>query len=213
MNQSVKIAAAGCVLLGGVAAAMMFRHESPRPAAAAGVAGDQLMLRNQADPAFARPLSPGTYPSPIASPETSPPAPRRVNRNVTILTPMDPGAPPPVFEKDYPDPGGSGTSRWGTAIRPAFPNAARADDGQRTHKIVDGDTLQSLAARYLGSEDRCLEIYEANRELLSSPEVLPIGSVLKIPPRQPVARPSVDDVLPGGSEPDDPLVSIPEVGD
>ncbi|CAK8989632.1 LysM domain-containing protein [Durusdinium trenchii] len=49
------------------------------------------------------------------------------------------------------------------------------------HKIIDGDTLRSLAKRYLGEESRYLEIFEANREQLSSPEVLPIGAELLIP--------------------------------
>jgi nucleoid-associated protein YgaU len=41
-----------------------------------------------------------------------------------------------------------------------------------------------LAERYLGDADRYLEIYEANRDLLPSPEVLPIGARLKIPRRR-----------------------------
>ena len=56
-----------------------------------------------------------------------------------------------------------------------------------THKIVDGDTLADLAARYLGEADRYLEIYEANRDLLPSPEVLPIGAELQIPRARGVA--------------------------
>jgi LysM repeat protein len=53
----------------------------------------------------------------------------------------------------------------------------------RTHKIVNGDSLPALAQRYLGSEDRAGEIFEANRDLLSSPDALPIGIELRIPPR------------------------------
>lgn len=60
------------------------------------------------------------------------------------------------------------------------PNSAPAAP-PRTHKIGDGDTLAKLARRYLGSEDRRLEIYDANREVLTSPDVLPIGVELKIP--------------------------------
>jgi nucleoid-associated protein YgaU len=57
----------------------------------------------------------------------------------------------------------------------------------RTHKIVDGDTLTSLAARYLGDGRRSGEVYEANRGVLPSPDTLPIGVTLKIPPRCPPA--------------------------
>ncbi len=53
----------------------------------------------------------------------------------------------------------------------------------RRHKIVDGDTLLELAEKYLGDRDRYLEIYQANRDTLPSPEVLPIGIEITIPPR------------------------------
>jgi len=50
-----------------------------------------------------------------------------------------------------------------------------------THKIVDGDTLASLAQRYLGSESRAIDIYQANRDVLTDPNILAINTVLKIP--------------------------------
>ena len=53
---------------------------------------------------------------------------------------------------------------------------------RQVHKVVDGDTLADLADRYLGSKDRASAIFEANRDVLSSPQVLPIGVELKIPP-------------------------------
>ena len=59
--------------------------------------------------------------------------------------------------------------------------------GGRLHQVRDGDTLSSLARHYLGSSKRFLEIYEANRELLSNPDLLPIGARLKIPPAEAVA--------------------------
>ena len=52
----------------------------------------------------------------------------------------------------------------------------------RKHVVVDGDTLTGLAARYLGSSDRYAEIFSANRQLLSKPDLLPIGATLVIPP-------------------------------
>ncbi|MCE5266451.1 MAG: tail protein X [Planctomycetaceae bacterium] len=53
----------------------------------------------------------------------------------------------------------------------------------RTHRIVDGDTLDALAERYLGSASREGEIFAANRDVLMDPKLLPIGAMLKIPPR------------------------------
>jgi len=50
-----------------------------------------------------------------------------------------------------------------------------------THRIADGDTLAQLAARYLGSADRWRELYDFNRDVLTNPELLPIGAELRIP--------------------------------
>ncbi len=55
------------------------------------------------------------------------------------------------------------------------------------HRIADGDTLSRLAQRYLGRGDRYLEIYDANRDVLASPDLLPIGVMLRIPPRHTAA--------------------------
>ena len=60
----------------------------------------------------------------------------------------------------------------------------------RVRVVVDGDSLRSLAKRYLGSSDRYLEIYEANRDVLKSPELLEIGMRLKIPSAVPPAAPA-----------------------
>lgn len=66
---------------------------------------------------------------------------------------------------------------------------ATSPDAPRTHKVVDGDTLAALAERYLGSSARAQEIYEANREALRDPMLLPIGVELKLPPRAGQASP------------------------
>jgi nucleoid-associated protein YgaU len=52
------------------------------------------------------------------------------------------------------------------------------------HRVVDGDTLPELARRYLGDAGRYLELFEANRNVLSSPDLLPLGVELTIPPRR-----------------------------
>jgi len=60
---------------------------------------------------------------------------------------------------------------------------ADADNGPCTHIIVDGDSLPRLASRYLNDPNRSGEIFELNRDLLTNPELLPIGAELKIPDR------------------------------
>ena len=51
----------------------------------------------------------------------------------------------------------------------------------QTHKVVDGDTLPKLSQQYFGRTDRYMEIFDFNRDVLQSPDVLPIGAELRIP--------------------------------
>ncbi len=52
----------------------------------------------------------------------------------------------------------------------------------KKHTIHDGDTLESLAVRYLGDAQRAGDILAANRDVLSDPQLLPIGVAIVIPP-------------------------------
>ncbi len=51
----------------------------------------------------------------------------------------------------------------------------------RTHEVADGDTLQGIARKYLGSASLAGEIFEANRTRLTDPALLQIGEELVIP--------------------------------
>jgi LysM repeat protein len=67
---------------------------------------------------------------------------------------------------------------------------ATAGESFVQHIVTDGDTLPSIAARYLGDLARAQELFELNRDRLEHPDVLPIGMVLKAPknrPAQPAA--------------------------
>lgn len=55
------------------------------------------------------------------------------------------------------------------------------------YTVKSGDTLSGLAARFLGSTQRYLEIYEANRDVLESPNAIRAGLVLTIPDRDSVS--------------------------
>lgn len=59
------------------------------------------------------------------------------------------------------------------------PDAPRAT--RRKHRIRDGDTLPALARRYLGDSRLASRIFEANRDVLSHPDVLPLGISIVIP--------------------------------
>ena len=52
---------------------------------------------------------------------------------------------------------------------------------QVVHRIIEGDTLPRIETQYLGSPERYREIYDANRDVLQHPEILPIGVELQIP--------------------------------
>jgi nucleoid-associated protein YgaU len=77
----------------------------------------------------------------------------------------------------------------------------------RRHTIHDGDTLESLAVRYLGDADRATDILEANRQVLSDPEILPIGVQIVIPRGE--LPPSGQD---GGVSAASELEPLPSVG-
>jgi nucleoid-associated protein YgaU len=50
------------------------------------------------------------------------------------------------------------------------------------HTVVKGDTLWKVAERTLGKGARYTEIFEANRPMLSDPDKIYPGQVLRIPP-------------------------------
>jgi len=54
----------------------------------------------------------------------------------------------------------------------------------RPYRLRDGDTLEKIAERLLGDRSRAAEIYEANRSVISQPDLLPVGVTIMVPPRQ-----------------------------
>jgi hypothetical protein len=76
---------------------------------------------------------------------------------------------------------------------------------ERTHIVVDGDTLTDIAEHYLGSGKRYNEIFAANRDLLQHPDLLPIGARLRIPAGNVAASP----VAESSTEPAGSMTPIP----
>ena len=58
-----------------------------------------------------------------------------------------------------------------------------ASSAEKRHRVQDGDTLTTLAVQYFGRADAYRLIYDYNRDVLRSPDLLPIGAELRIPPR------------------------------
>jgi nucleoid-associated protein YgaU len=167
--------AAAAVMLTGLGLALFFRRPSAEADLPIPMQTDPLVLRKQPDlRSFAVTESSAACQPRLLS--EAPLEPRRASP--TIVVPTDQPAPPPELPKSYPGNGQPASTRWGTSLREMLPETASSP---ATHKIIDGDSLALLAERYLGSASRAMEIYEANRDVLAHPEILPIGAELKIP--------------------------------
>jgi nucleoid-associated protein YgaU len=52
---------------------------------------------------------------------------------------------------------------------------------QRTYTVAAGDSLSKIAKQFYGNVNQYMKIYEANRNVLSDPNVVKIGQELVIP--------------------------------
>jgi len=81
----------------------------------------------------------------------------------------------------------SGTST--TAPAKAAPDFSNVQSGSSTtapaaattYTVVSGDTLSKIAKKFFGNANRWHEIYDANRDQISNPDLIRVGQVLKIP--------------------------------
>ena len=69
-------------------------------------------------------------------------------------------------------------------VAPWRPDPPPKEAVWRKHRLVDGDNLEALAERYLGSRERAREIFEANQSVLPARDLLPIGKTIRIPPAE-----------------------------
>jgi len=54
-------------------------------------------------------------------------------------------------------------------------------DGAVFHTVEKGDTLSAIAKKTLGNANRCNEIFEANKPMLTHPDKIYPGQVLRVP--------------------------------
>lgn len=66
-------------------------------------------------------------------------------------------------------------------VLPAPAPATAVVAAMRTYTVKTGDTLSVIAANTLGSRNRWQEILDANKQVLTSPKALRVGTVLSIP--------------------------------
>lgn len=55
------------------------------------------------------------------------------------------------------------------------------NDFYHIHKVVSGDTLGKIAKQYLGEAKKYMDIFNANKDQLSNPDLIKVGQELKIP--------------------------------
>jgi nucleoid-associated protein YgaU len=167
MRRGTRIALASGVILTGIACAYLLR-KPPAEISRPGAADD-----NEA------PLRPSTRRAPL---------PDSVPRLLGEIDPLEPSddAQSPTYRPAN-DPGEASIANQ------PFPDA-RDDQSAPIrivkHRIGDGDTLTSLARRYLGDGSRYQEIFAANRDRLASADVLPIGIEIEIRIGAPPAPPA-----------------------
>ncbi|MCB0731810.1 MAG: LysM peptidoglycan-binding domain-containing protein, partial [Ignavibacteriae bacterium] len=54
-------------------------------------------------------------------------------------------------------------------------------DYYHKHTVVSGDTLGKISKEYLGEAGKYMEIFNANKDQLSNPDLIKVGQVLTIP--------------------------------
>jgi nucleoid-associated protein YgaU len=71
------------------------------------------------------------------------------------------------------------------AVAPApggmLPMPEVAPAGETVHVVVSGDTLSGIAKKYYGKAGLYMKIFEANKDILTNPDVIKVGQKLRIP--------------------------------
>jgi hypothetical protein len=202
-RRATLLAAAG-VILAGVTGALLFRHP-PVPAPAPETSTDEVLVRRR--PTTAKSALPPSHhftgqieTAAVNSPPVDPPTrPANSVAHEGVVNPFSVAARHTPFVSPPPQQQQSPFSQGGFSAPPPATPASQAPPAyvppayvppaynpppavlERTHIVVDGDTLTDIAEHYLGSGKRYNEIFAANRDLLQHPDLLPIGARLRIP--------------------------------
>lgn len=129
-------------------------------------------------------------PIPIGAAE---PVPTPVEEPVAPVVKRDPSRFTPPTEtarRENPTvPSTSGTDDL-TAMKDALNSSLEASGGQsagsdsdqlQEYTVKFGDTLSEISERFLGSQNRYREIYELNKDRMSSPDRLRVGHAIRVP--------------------------------
>ncbi|HUU36694.1 MAG TPA: LysM peptidoglycan-binding domain-containing protein [Candidatus Desulfaltia sp.] len=70
----------------------------------------------------------------------------------------------------------------GASVAPPIPGPGPLPAGEATvYEVKPGDTLGAIAQRFYGKASLYPKIFEANRDILTNPDLIKIGQKLKIP--------------------------------
>ena len=83
---------------------------------------------------------------------------------------------PPESKPDF-----SNVRSGGSSTAPAAPQPASTIGSGRTYVVVQGDSLSKIAKREYGDANKWPTIYEANKHLITDPDLIYPGQELKIP--------------------------------
>jgi nucleoid-associated protein YgaU len=78
-------------------------------------------------------------------------------------------------------PGAQPQSGGGAQQTQSMPQPTPAKASLKTYTVQSGDTLSEIAKRELGSANKYMEIFNANRDQLTDPDKIKPGQVLKMP--------------------------------
>ena len=87
----------------------------------------------------------------------------------------------PAIPASQPNSPGNTESAIPASIRENASTDSVADIIYRDYKVKRGDTLSRIAQKYLGSRKRATEIYQINKDRMTSPNLLKIGMVIRVP--------------------------------
>ncbi|MCE9631341.1 MAG: LysM peptidoglycan-binding domain-containing protein [Planctomycetia bacterium] len=97
--------------------------------------------------------------------------------------------PPPLLDAQAPPPP---VAAWAAPESPRMPapsTGIAADLVPATYSVRDGDDLTSISTRFYGHPGAAAAVWQANRDVIPDPNLLPIGAELRLPPSWSVAGP------------------------
>lgn len=84
-------------------------------------------------------------------------------------------------DRPEPKPDFSNVRAGGSTTAPAAPQPTATTGSERTYVVVKGDNLSDIAEREYGDANKWRTIHEANKDLITDPDLIYPGQELKIP--------------------------------